>query len=95
MSEEKRHYEMEYMSGEQVEVEGVYKNEWGGEEKLRRGMTFPADPTLGTTEWELVELAFDNHHQGQTDPRLVPKEKDNSKEANLKHPRRHIDRGDK
>ena len=95
MSEEKRHYEMEPMSGERVEVEGTYKNEWGGEEKLRRGQTFPADPMLGTTEWELVELDFDNHHEGRTDPRLVPKKDGSSKDSELKHPRGHIDRGDK
>ncbi|ALS30128.1 transposase [Paenibacillus cisolokensis] len=95
MSEKKRHYEMEPISGEPVEVDGVYKNEWGGEEKLQRGQVFPADPMLGTTEWELVELEFDNHHEGQTDPRLVPKSDDAESAAGLQHPRGHIDRGDK
>jgi methionine aminopeptidase len=95
MSEKQRHFEMEPMSGEPVEVDGTYKNEWGREEKLERGQVFPADPMLGTSEWELTELDFDNHHKGHTDPRLVPKADDASDEASLKHPRGHIDRGDK
>ncbi|MCQ6562487.1 transposase [Paenibacillus mendelii] len=94
MSEKKRHYEMEPVSGETVEVDGVYKNEWGGEEKLKRGQTFPADVMLGSTEWELAELDFDNHHKGHTDPRLVPKAEDNANSGS-KSPRGHVDRGDK
>ncbi|TYP70694.1 transposase [Paenibacillus methanolicus] len=74
MSEEQNHYEMQPMSDEHVEVDGVYRNEWGREEKLKRGETFPADPQMGTSEWQLVELDFENHHNGETDPRLVPKD---------------------
>ncbi|QHT59213.1 transposase [Paenibacillus lycopersici] len=91
MSEQQGHFEMEPVSGEPVEVDGVYKNEWGREEKLNRGDVFPADPQLGTSEWELVQLDFDNHHDGMTDPRLVPKKKTTALEAHLQHPRRHPD----
>jgi hypothetical protein len=73
MSENK---DMPPMSGEHIEVDGVYKNEWGRKMELERGRVFPADPQLGATEWELVELEFDNHHEGRTDPRLVPKKED-------------------
>lgn len=83
------HHEMDPISGENVEVEGVYQNEWGREEKLQRGDKFPADLILGTTEWELVELEFDNHHKGTTDPRLVPHDDDDDPEAHMQHPRRH------
>ncbi|MBB3112676.1 hypothetical protein FHS18_004777 [Paenibacillus phyllosphaerae] len=96
MSDKKRHFEMQPMSGEHVEVEGVYKDEWGREQKLQRGDTFPPNAMLGTTEWELVELDFGNHHEGKTDSRLVPKSDDQgSKNANLSGPRTHLDSGDK
>jgi len=90
MSDE-RHNEMDPISGERVETEGVYRNQWGRQEKLERGDLFPADPQLGTSEWELVEFDFDNHHEGRTDPELVPKKKITQKEAHLQHPRRHPD----
>nr|WP_219839155.1 transposase [Paenibacillus sp. R14(2021)] len=90
-SERNGHYEMEPVSGEQVEVDGTYKNDWGREEKLNRGDVFPADPQLGTTEWQLVQLDYDNHEFGETDPRLVPKKKTTALEAHLQHPRRHPD----
>ncbi|WP_028612731.1 hypothetical protein [Paenibacillus harenae] len=83
------HHEMNPMSGEPVEVRGVYSNELGREEKLDRGDVFPADPQIGTTEWELVELEFNNHHKGHTDPRLVPHDDDDDPEAHMQHPRRH------
>ncbi|MBO7748286.1 transposase [Paenibacillus sp. MWE-103] len=89
MSEQQGHFEMEPVSGEPVEVDGVYKNEWGREEKLSRGDIFPADPQLGTTEWELTQLDFENHHEGKTDVRLVAKKETSSLEAHLQHPRRH------
>ena len=94
MSEEDQ--SMEPMSGERVEVDGTYKNEWGREEELERGGTFPADPMLGTTEWELVSYDFDNHHEGRTDPRLVPKKDEiEAKQGKITHPRRHIERADR
>lgn len=91
MSELQGHFEMNPTSGEPVEVDGVYKNEWGREEQLNRGDVFPADPQLGTTEWQLVQLDFDNHHEGQTDSWLVPKKDTTALEAHLQHPRRHKD----
>ncbi|XEC95441.1 transposase [Paenibacillus tarimensis] len=96
MSEERNHYMMPPMSGEKVEVDGVYKTEWGREEELKRGDTFPADPVMGNTEWVLTELKFDNHHEGKTDPRLIPKSDNNEKQkVSLSSPRHHIDSGDK
>jgi hypothetical protein len=89
LSTDNQHNKMDPISGEQVEVEGVYRNEWGREEKMERGQMFPSDPMLGNTEWELVELDFDNHHKGHTDPRLVPHDDDDNPEAHMQHPRRH------
>lgn len=80
---------MEPISGEMVEADGVYANEWGRQEQLERGEQFPADPILGSTEWKQVELVFDNHHAGQTDPRLIPHDDDDDPEAHMQHPRRH------
>ncbi|WP_424768695.1 transposase [Paenibacillus sp. sgz302251] len=91
MSNPNNHHEMNPISGESVEVEGVYRNQWGRDEQLARGDIFPADPMLGTTEWKLVELDFENHHQGRTDPRLVPHDDDDDPEAHMQHPRRHKD----
>lgn len=92
MSESKR---MDPMSGEKVEVDGVYENESGQETKLSRGDVFPSDVILGQTEWTLTEFAFDNHHEGRTDPRLVPKEDDVDKQGKILHPRRQMARGKK
>ncbi|WP_230190830.1 transposase [Paenibacillus sp. CECT 9249] len=86
---------MNPISKERVEVDGIYTNEWGREEHLHRGQTFPADVQLGVTEWELKEYMFDNHHEGQTDPRLVPKADDKEEGEKLVHPRGHRDRQDK
>jgi hypothetical protein len=86
---------MEPVTGQKVEVDGVYENEFGQELELKRGDTFPADLILGNTEWTLTEFSFDNHHEGRTDPRLVPKEKDTDKLGKIDHPRRQMDRGKK
>ncbi|MBW5445458.1 transposase [Cohnella sp. CFH 77786] len=94
MSEKKQR--MLPLSGEMIEVDGVYKNEWGRELELQRGNVFPADPVLGTTEWELVEFSFDNHHEGETDPRLVPQsDKIEALKGKITHPRRHYNRQDR
>ncbi|MDR0271448.1 transposase [Paenibacillus sp.] len=82
------------ISREKVEVDGIYTNEWGQEETLYRGQHFPANPTFGTTEWQLKEFMFDNHHEGRTDPRLVPKEDDTDKIGKITHPRRQQQGGD-
>ncbi|BBI31474.1 transposase [Cohnella abietis] len=86
---------MDPVSGEKVEVDGVYKNEWGREQELKRGDKFPSDVMLGETEWSQTEMSFDNHHEGQTDPRLIPKENDADKQGKINHPRRQMDRGKK
>ncbi|MFC3800027.1 transposase [Cohnella sp. GCM10012308] len=87
--------EMLPLSGEKVESDGIYRDEWGRELKLERGNEFPSDPDVGSTEWEWVEAVYDNHHDGETDPRLVPKEKDINKQEKIEHPRRQVDRGSK
>lgn len=76
--------DMQPVSGDEVETTGIYENEWGREETLKRGDEFPYDPTMGQTEWKLVSLALESQEQeiykdttGNTQPRL------------------HIDRGDK
>lgn len=66
MSEQQR---MNPMSGEPVETDGVYKNEWGREMYLNRGELFPADPQLGTSEWTLVGFAHDTKTGWTPDPR--------------------------
>lgn len=87
--------DMNPISHERVEVDGIYTNEFGREEHLHRGQTFPADLVLGNTEWELQEYMFDNHHEGGTDPRLVPKKDDTDKQEKRNHPRLHGDQSDK
>jgi hypothetical protein len=89
-------YDMDPLSGERVEVDGTYRNEWGREVELSRGQAFPADPALGTTEWKLIEYDFENHHDGRTDPRLVPKKDEIERErGQITHPRRHFERKDR
>ncbi|MCM3703049.1 hypothetical protein [Paenibacillus macerans] len=65
--------EMLPVSREQVEVSGVYRDELGREEYLRKGEEFPSDPVYGTMEWELKELAQEKNSKGHTDDRLIPK----------------------
>ncbi|WP_374018456.1 transposase [Paenibacillus thiaminolyticus] len=95
MTKEQEHnqYKMNPMSRDRVEVDGIYANEWGREEVLYRGQHFPSDPQLGASEWELKEFMFDNHHEGRTDPRLVPKAEEEPPKQT--HPRKHTDQGDK
>lgn len=81
MAEDKR---MEPVSGEEVETDGIYENEWGREETLKRGDEFPFDPAMGQTEWELVSLPLETQEQEMY--------KDNSENTK---PRLHIDRQDK
>ncbi|MCZ8514084.1 hypothetical protein O9H85_16960 [Paenibacillus filicis] len=52
--------EMNPVSGEEVETDGIYENEWGREETLKRGDEFPFDPMMGQTEWDLVSLALES-----------------------------------
>lgn len=83
---------MNPITGEPVEVDGVYSNEWGREQYFRRGDVFDADPTLGTTAWELVRYEVDLTTSETEHPhmnRLVP---EHSKQDS---PRKHVDRGDK
>ncbi|WP_052487086.1 hypothetical protein [Gordoniibacillus kamchatkensis] len=47
------HNDVDSMTGDEVEVDGVYANEAGREVTLRRGDKFPADLTLGRTTWTL------------------------------------------
>jgi hypothetical protein len=54
------HKDMNPMSGEEVETDGVYENEAGRQELLKRGDEFPGDLTLGKTEWELVSLPLES-----------------------------------
>lgn len=75
---------MSPMSGEEVETDGVYENEWGREETLKRGDEFPYDPTMGQTEWELTSLPLESQEQ-----EMYKNTKGNNK------PRLHVDRHDK
>lgn len=89
-------HKMNPISREHVEVDGIYANEWGREEVLHRGQTFPSDPQLGASEWELQQYLFDNHHTGETDQRLIAKsDETRQKQSKQMSPRKHTDRGDK
>ncbi|WP_458461846.1 transposase [Paenibacillus sp.] len=90
---DRKEQDMLPLSHEKVEVDGVYINEAGREEHLHRGQHFPADPVLGKSEWKLTEYAFDNHHEGRTDERLVPKEDDTDKKDKIDSPRRQFQGG--
>lgn len=48
--------EMNPVSGEKVETDGIYQTEWGREELLKRGDPFPSDVMMGDTEWKLAGL---------------------------------------
>lgn len=67
MSEQER---MDPMSGEPVETDGIYENEWGREQRFNRGEIFAADPQLGTTTWKLVGLASDTNTGWDVDSRF-------------------------
>jgi hypothetical protein len=81
MSEDKS---MDPVSSDEVETDGIYENEWGREETLKRGDEFPFDPVMGQTEWKLTSLALESQeHEMYQDTT-----------ANTK-PRKHIDIGTK
>ncbi|PYI52846.1 transposase [Paenibacillus flagellatus] len=90
MSENDR---MEPMSGEPVEVGGVYSNEWGREEYFRKGDVFPADPQLGSTAWKLVRFDVDSI-TGETEHAHLNLA-DKNAQTGHSSPRGHVDRGDK
>ncbi|MDP5276703.1 hypothetical protein [Chengkuizengella axinellae] len=85
--------DMSPMSGDPVETEGIYKNEWGREEMFKRGDIFPADTQMGTTAWVLSAFPPDVQRRETVDPRF---RLDNTSESNHQNkPRLHVDRGDK
>lgn len=81
MSEDKS---MNPVSGDEVETDGIYSNEWGREETLKRGDEFPYDPTMGQTEWDLTSLLLESQERD-----MYKNTKGNTKK------RLHVDRGDK
>ncbi|RKN64298.1 transposase [Paenibacillus ginsengarvi] len=87
------HDRMNPISGEPVEVDGVYSNEWGREQFLQKGDVFPADPQLGTTGWELVRFDIE-HYTGETEHSHLNLA-DKNKQSGNKSTRSHVDRGDK
>ena len=58
--------EMNPLSGDTVETNGVYRDPYGHEVQLKAGEQFPMDPQYGKVEFELVEFAkeFDDHPDG-------------------------------
>lgn len=87
-------HRMDPFTGEEVEVDGIYCDDWGKERAFRRGEQFPADTTLGATGWQLISYAIDDHPKGQhVDPRF----RASSPEAKHKQdsPRLHVERGDR
>ncbi|MEF3304011.1 transposase [Paenibacillus sp. GYB003] len=87
------HDRMNPMSGEPVEIDGVYSNEWGREQFLQKGDVFPADPQLGTTAWELVRYSVDRL-TGETEHAHLNLA-DKNEQSGHGSPRKHVDRGDK
>ncbi|MFD2670855.1 hypothetical protein [Marinicrinis sediminis] len=82
MADQHPKQQMNPISHEICEVDGVYRNEWGREEMVKRGEAFPSDPQLGTATWELVSLE--------------PKESLYDQEEPHRHKTRFsVDRGDK
>lgn len=71
----KEYYEMDPISREIVNVEGVYTDEDGRERYLHKGEEFPADLIMGTTEWKLTEFAQVKHSDGETSRHLIPKKR--------------------
>jgi hypothetical protein len=55
-----------YKTGDSVPKDGVYTDEWGREEVLHEGASFPEDPQMGQTEWKIVHYPFDNQQTGRT-----------------------------
>ncbi|WP_409344087.1 hypothetical protein [Paenibacillus sp. MBLB4367] len=86
---------MNPMSGEPVEADGVYSNEWGRTMMLKMGDIFPADPQLGTTTWEMVALPIELDESGRktVDAQFRP-ESDVKRNTN-EGVRFHVDQGDK
>lgn len=81
-----KHKRMNPMSGEQIDVDGVYANEWGREEMLKMGDTFPADPQLGSTAWELVSFPVDNESLRHTvDPELRNESDERKNRSRMPH----------
>ncbi|MFE5322507.1 hypothetical protein ACFQ88_27890 [Paenibacillus sp. NPDC056579] len=75
---------MKPVSSDEVETDGIYENEWGREETLKRGDEFPYDPAMGQTEWELVSLPLESQEE-----EMYKDTKGNTKS------RLHIDQSDK
>lgn len=48
--------EMNPLSGDTVETDGVYRSEYGHEVQLKAGEAYPMDPQAGKVEYELVEF---------------------------------------
>jgi hypothetical protein len=62
---------MNPMTGDTVETDGIYANEYGQEVTLKRGDEFPADLILGRTAWELQGFANEaeiDHNQTENHP---------------------------
>lgn len=49
--------EMNPLSGDTAETNGVYRDAYGHEVQLKAGEQFPMDPQYGKVEYELVEFA--------------------------------------
>jgi len=51
--------EMNPLSGDTVETDGVYRDPYGHEVQLSAGEQYPMDPQYGKVDFELVEFAKD------------------------------------
>lgn len=69
-------------SGDRVERSGVYYDEWGQVEILKAGRTFPKDPRMGVTNWQLAHYPFDNQITSKRIPEKYWNEIKNPDEGN-------------
>ncbi|MDF2958567.1 MAG: hypothetical protein K0S39_302 [Paenibacillus sp.] len=57
---------VKYKSGERVDRNGVYADEWGRTELFKEDEFFSENPQMGSTYWRLVRYPFDSQQTGET-----------------------------
>ncbi|MCI3927207.1 hypothetical protein MO973_44250 [Paenibacillus sp. TRM 82003] len=59
---------MNPLSGDRVETDGVYRSPYGHEIELKAGEDYPMDPQYGKVEYEMVAFSYgDKTQAGYTD----------------------------
>lgn len=55
--------EMNPLSGDRVETDGVYRDPYGREVELKAGEDFPMDPQLGQVDFQMISFAHDDDRE--------------------------------